>query len=398
MSARMCEIVSDTEHLKLETIKRVLGEQSCIDKYLYILHDKDVQEDGTPKNPHYHVYLHFTNSRDFDFVAKWFDLAPSFVNRIKGRFGDAIEYAQHINAPDKYQYPDSEVTANFDFGKAIEQNQKEKEKRQTITDILTRIDTGEIKKYNITQFVGVNDYVKFGKQIKAAFEYRQQRLEREVNRKMEVVYMYGASGTGKTTYAKMIAEEKGMEVFISSGSNDPFDGYKGQECIILDDLRGSVFPLADLLKILDNNTASTVKARYRNVMLECDMLIITTTKTMKEFYKQVFESNSEEFKQFERRCGSVMKFDKQNVSIWRYDRKKGNYKYLTTLPNPVAMRLAEMEYNDKQDDENTLKLLGFVEDGVKGFKTAFLNDKKEDVEQFNPEDFVEILGEDDYKK
>lgn len=398
MSARMCEIVSDTEHLKLETIKKVLGEQSCIDKYLYILHDKDVKEDGTPKNPHYHVYLHFTNARDFDFIAKWFDLSPSFVNKIKGRFGDALEYAQHINAPDKYQYPASEVTANFDFGKAIEQNQKEKEKRQTITDILSRIDTGEIKKYNITQFVGVNDYVRYGKQIKAAFEYRQQRLEREVNRKMEVVYMYGASGTGKTTYAKMIAEEKGMEVFISSGSNDPFDGYKGQECVILDDLRGSVFPLADLLKILDNNTASTVKARYRNVMLECDMLIITTTKTMKEFYKTVFESNSEEFRQFERRCGSVMKFEKDTVSIWRYEPVKRKYKYITTLPNPVPIKLAERAYDEQQNDENTLKLLGFVEDTAKGFKKAVINDKKEDVEQFNPEDFVEILSEDDYNK
>ena len=132
ISAKMCEVVSDTEHLTLETIQKVLGEQSCIDKYLYILHDKDVKEDGTPKSPHYHVYLHFNNSRDFDFIAKWFGLSPSFVNRIKGRFGDAIEYAQHLNAPDKYQYPASEVTANFDFGKAIEQNQKEKEKRQTI--------------------------------------------------------------------------------------------------------------------------------------------------------------------------------------------------------------------------------------------------------------------------
>ena len=86
------------------------------------------------------------------------------------------------------------------------------------------------------------DYVKYGKQIRTAFEYRLKRLERMVDRKMDVIYIYGNSGTGKTTYAKMIAQEKGYEIFTSSGTNDPFDGYKGEECVILDDLRGSVFP------------------------------------------------------------------------------------------------------------------------------------------------------------
>lgn len=390
LTLRMCEIVSDVEHLTIEQIQSVIGQHDCIDKYLYILHDKDVKEDGTPKNPHFHVYLHFSAPQKSDFIAKWFDIAENFVGKIKGRFNDAVEYAQHKNAPEKFQYPDNAVFANFNFQKAIEQNQKEKEKRQTIADIIQGIDTGEIKPYNITDVVSMADYVKYGKQIKAAFDYRLKRLEREVDRQMDVVYIYGNSGTGKTTYAKMMAKEKGYEVFTSSGSNDPFDGYKGQECVILDDLRGSVFPLADLLKILDNNTASTVKARYKNINLECKLLIITTTKTMNDFYKQVFESNGEEFRQFQRRCGQVARMTMQNMDIYVYNKNKGGYEHLMTVPNPVAAKLKMDAYEEQRTKEKALELFGIVSDTFSGMKNA--------IEKMNDDltDFEEILSIDDY--
>ncbi|MGM8317295.1 AAA family ATPase, partial [Clostridium perfringens] len=81
---------------------------------------------------------------------------------------------------------------------------------------------------------------------------------------MECYFVTGKSGTGKTTYAKQLAKEKGYSVYISSGSNDVLDSYQGQDCIILDDLRPSCMGLSDLLKMLDNNTSSTVKSRYKN--------------------------------------------------------------------------------------------------------------------------------------
>ena len=56
---------------------------------------------------------------------------------------------------------------------------------------------------------------------------------------MNVIYMYGGvGGLGKTTYAKYLAEKQGKSVFICSSENDPFDGYMGQTCVIMDDARG----------------------------------------------------------------------------------------------------------------------------------------------------------------
>lgn len=399
INARMCEIESDTQHLTEDTIKSVLGSQNCIDKYVYILHDKDTKEDGTLKNPHYHVYLHFTGGRTFDNVAKWFGLSPAFVSKIHGTFGDAVEYATHHNAPEKYQYDYSEVKANFDYEKAVKQNTERKEKKCSINQILSDIDSGTIKEYNIIDRITINDYVTYERQIKRAFDFKLKQAERAVNRNMRVCYIYGGSGTGKTTYAKMIAKQQNYEVFISSGSNDPFDGYKGQECVILDDLRGSVFPLSDLLKILDNNTSSTVKSRYKNVSLQCELLIITTTKTPAEFYKTVFESNGEEYKQFLRRCTEMARVTEDKVYLYAYNYKTCKHEYMATINNPVKDLQALIAFDKEKTTKNLLALFEIGKQGLDSMAEAFTNrpdlfkfdDKKTDTKEIQDKELKELI-------
>lgn len=349
LCAKMCEIVCDINHIDEERIKQAIASQDCIDKWLYILHDKDIQDDGSPKTPHYHIYLHFTGSREFEFIAKWFGLPIQFVSKIKSkRFADAIEYAIHANAPDKHQYDPSEMHSNFDAVKMIESNQQRKAKKQSLASIVAAIDANEINPFNITDKVSMEFYMENRTKINHCFEYRAMRLQKEMNREMQVVYVYGPSGSGKTTYAKKIAQKQGYSVFISSGSNDPFDGYKGQDCVILDDIRGSAFPLSDLLKILDNNTSSSVKARYRNINLECKLLIITTTKTQKEFYNQVFDSEGEEYKQFQRRCGIYAEIGVDTIKVYYYDRNASKYVLGNEFPNEITMEHA-FTSTDKAD-------------------------------------------------
>ena len=67
-----------------------------------------------------------------------------------------------------------------------------------------------------------------------------------MDRQLECVFITGASHTGKTTFAKQIANSKGYSSYISSGGKHPLDNYEGQECIILDDLRDNTYELSDL--------------------------------------------------------------------------------------------------------------------------------------------------------
>lgn len=49
--------------------------------------------------------------------------------------------------------------------------------------------------------------------------------------------LYGKSGVGKTARAKLMAEELKMDYYLKNASNLWWDGYTGQECIIIDEVR-----------------------------------------------------------------------------------------------------------------------------------------------------------------
>lgn len=69
------------------------------------MHDKDTQEDGTPKKPHWHIELKLYKSRRRSDVASWFGLAESCIQDSKsGKYENMFLYLIHKNAPEKHQY------------------------------------------------------------------------------------------------------------------------------------------------------------------------------------------------------------------------------------------------------------------------------------------------------
>ena len=73
------------------------------------LHDKDVQFDGTPKKPHWHVILMFSSNKSVtqmqELAEKLNAPSPAMVQSLSG----AARYLIHKDDPDKYQYPASQV-------------------------------------------------------------------------------------------------------------------------------------------------------------------------------------------------------------------------------------------------------------------------------------------------
>ena len=67
----------------------------------------------------------------------------------------------------------------------------------------------------------------------------------------QVIYMYGGPGLGKTRLAKSYAEKEKEPYYITGSSRDPFQSYRNQEIVIIDELRPDTFNYSDLLKILD---------------------------------------------------------------------------------------------------------------------------------------------------
>jgi hypothetical protein len=139
------------------------------------------------------------------------------------------------------------------------------------------------------------------------------------------------------------------------------DGYMGQDVIVLDDMRPSCMGLSDLLKMLDNNTASSVKSRYKNKVLECRMIIVTSILEIDTFFNNVFAEEKETIVQLKRRCRTYIKMYRENMEIYVYDDSIRDYDMPFTAKNPIAKKYSPKKLSRGEQIERAKKMLGGLE-------------------------------------
>lgn len=336
ISGRSCEVMQYWDYMDVKDVSSIVERIKALTNlksWCIITHDKDVLPSGEPKRPHFHCVLTFSNNKTFSSIAKGLGVEVQYVNKIKSTTKSAQLYLVHRNNPEKYQYKPSEVQASFDYVNFVD-DCPIKEKRENIA---FRIEKGEIKEYNIFQYITIDEYSRNKRYYQSCFEYRQGKLK-GMNRSMECIFITGGSGTGKTTYAKMIASQKGFATYISSGGKNPLDNYKGEECIILDDTRSSTWSLTDFLKLTDNHTDSLVGCRYYNKSIaECKLLIVTSCKNLDQFYENATKEDNEPRKQLFRRFYMYIKLTEDKMYIAYYDSEKECHIPAVTAKNPVAI-------------------------------------------------------------
>lgn len=109
-SSRRFELIL---YLEKEEVKSICQKEKNIESYCFIRHDKDFNEDGSPKEPHIHLVL----------STKYPYLSTTIYNKFKVDernvriinvldLKDRLEYQIHKNHQHKYQYDISEVTTN----------------------------------------------------------------------------------------------------------------------------------------------------------------------------------------------------------------------------------------------------------------------------------------------
>lgn len=318
-------------------------------EYAYIIHDKDIDEKGDLIEPHVHIALKFTSARKIDYVAKWFDLSTSTVEKVKGKWVDVLQYLTHANSPQKHQYDLSEVKANFDFetirNQLLEEKNKNKRKNNNyalVEEYIERIDKGEIREYNQFELIPNAVWSRNKTVILNALQFYKERIAMQKNRNINVMFIYGGTGSGKTSYAKSWCEDekRKFSYCISSSSNDVMQDYKGEDVLILDDLRDDSFTFTDLLKVLDNHTKSSVKSRYANKHFLGHTIIITSSVELKDWYK--YEAREDRL-QLYRRIKLLMKIREDGLlNVFLFNQNKYEFKH--TLENEY--RIKEQKQNE----------------------------------------------------
>lgn len=308
---RMFELMNYDEFWKPSKALEWLNKIAC--DYIAVIHDKDVQKDGSKKNKHYHIVVRLKDARTLDDIAKNCEIEKQYVE-IKNKFKDACAYCFHLTSnarnDNKYQYDGSAVigSKHVSYEEILQRSvdyDAKADRDKKIKEFLYKYGNCEITKADVLKELSAEDYDKFGLTFRKMKEYRIMKVR---NRDMNVIYITGPSGCGKTTLAKYFARLFNYDVFVSGSGKDVLDGYDKEECIILDDLRADVFTKAELFKLTDNNTNSSVKSRFHNKDISfCKLMIITSIKAPHDLYNWN-EDIQESFKQFARRMNNKYVF------------------------------------------------------------------------------------------
>ncbi len=311
-----CEIVmyekvySINKNIILDNISK---HSSSIKKYAFILHNKDNEKDN-----HYHIFLQFKQTRYFDEIASWFNVNINDIEKLKSRYNNAVLYLVHKHQPEKYQYDAKDVISNFDFTSLV--NDDDIKSLRIDFDLFPITHYKDIYKYDAKKLRDINTLYN---------NYLELKKKESNNRDMRVLYISGPSAVGKTTLAKIFASQtySNDEIFISSSSNDILDGYLGEKCIILDDLRDDALKYADLLKFLDNNTNSSVKSRYSNKQLvRCELVIITSIKEPYQLYTNVGEDKKQLYRRIKEYLLITKNVNDYILVSYLYDDVSNQYK------------------------------------------------------------------------
>lgn len=308
---------------------------------VYDKFDKELVE--KLKEPHIHVLFRAKEAQDVETVANAVGVAPEYIEYAKRgseSYNNMLAYLIHAKDKQKHQYSPNEVLtlvgvdykthfANLSTKWKIGALKKTaNQKIHNLSDnqlesVIDKILTQEISRDEI---LTVPEYKKayarkkqlFERIFEVVAENKYKNFQKNItNKKIEKlsIYIYGETGTGKTKFAKELAERIRNFIYVYTGetwdsvslaSKNPFDDYNGEEIIILDDFRENTLEFKECLKVFGPNEVAPAAARYTNKKIYFHVAIITTTKKPEMLFKKAREEELENINQFKRRMGFMI--------------------------------------------------------------------------------------------
>jgi len=301
-------------------------------KYWFIQHDGDL----TDSKSHFHILISFKSPVPFINIKRRFPYGK--IEAARNKKNCAI-YLLHGNDKLKTQYQKDQIITNdpIQLDKLLVGYDPSV---LTKDDYLQQIFEGEIREWNQFELIPSEIWVKNKIAFDNAFIYYKQKIFMTKNRKVNVIYIFGETSTGKTTFVKDYCQKLGKSICVSSSSNDPLQDYKGEDVLLLDDLKKNAFSYQDMLKVLDNHTKSSAISRYVNKIFMGDTIFITSISKLYDWY---FDESAESKKQLYRRIKELYKFDKDKITRFLYSEKFHRYEEIEHTDNYIK---AKFEIND----------------------------------------------------
>lgn len=172
---------------------------------------------------HFQGYISYKNAKTFKQAKNWFKLDKIHIEPAKGNDFDNQTYC-------------SKEMLLIEIGKPLAQGKR--------SDIVRAIDILK----ETPQMSIVLDQVHNYQAVRHAELYLKYKEKKRPVAKIEVIWIYGPSGTGKTK--KVYDDNSGNDLFTPT-SYKWWEGYDGQKTVLIDDIRRDFCSFPELLKLTD---------------------------------------------------------------------------------------------------------------------------------------------------
>lgn len=157
-------------------IKNILFNIKSNKYYAYILHNKDKDNKGQFKKPHYHIIIRLDNATTIDALSRKLGVPSNYIQNIKNE-RSYIRYLIHFDDAEKYQYQLEDICCSRYYQRKI---MKSFEDIETEEDIIIKIynkidELNDLKIdkresiFHLIQYVNVNCYDTIYKRYRQEF-------------------------------------------------------------------------------------------------------------------------------------------------------------------------------------------------------------------------------------
>lgn len=273
-----------------EEIKKQIDDM----KWQYWCMADEIGENGTP---HTHVYICFSTPRKFSTLKKRFPVAHFEI--AKGTSQQNKDYVQKAGKWEKDRKHETSVEGTFEeFGDVPVERQG---KRNDLDDLYGMIKEG-LSDYEIME--QCPDYLLNLDKIERARQVVRQETYKNQWRNLEVTYIWGDTGSGKT---RGVMERYGYEnVYRVTDYLHPFDSYKGQNVVVFEEFRSGL-RVGDMLNYLDGYPLE-LPCRYNNKYACYTKVYLISNVPLSQQYASLQLDNYESYRAFLRRISSVQHY------------------------------------------------------------------------------------------
>lgn len=255
---------------------------------------------------HTHIYVVFASRVRFSMVKRYFPEAH--IEKCRGSVSDNVNY---IKKSGKWELDEGKQEKKIQgtFEEYGTQPPDSKGKRSDMSDLYQMV----LDNMTNAEILAINqDYIlQIDKLDKIRTIILTERFKETVRLDLEVTYISGATGTGKT---RGVLESNGYSnVYRVTDYLHPFDGYTCQPVICFDEFRSSL-KLKEMLLYCDIYPIE-LPCRYANKFACYNKIYIVSNWPLEKQYFEVQKEDKESWKAFLRRIHKVVLYNCQGERI-----------------------------------------------------------------------------------